>query len=282
MVEPSRRSSKGLRGRRGSRRMSRAKLLALQVLVGIGMLVIWHVLTVYPIIGAPKQVQFFFSTPLDVIARVIKEFSGTDIWRHLGITLTETVLAFTTGAAGGILFGFVFARRELLAAVFDPYIKAANALPRVVLAPIFALWFGLGIWSKVALGFTLVFFIVFFNVYQGVREVSPTVLANARMLGMNERQLLRHVYWPAALTWVFSSLHTSVGFALVGAVVGEYLGSSAGLGYKIQEAESVFDVTGVFAGMVILAVFVIIIDTVVTMIENRLLVWRPPTSTTTT
>ncbi|HYY84462.1 MAG TPA: ABC transporter permease, partial [Beijerinckiaceae bacterium] len=228
--------------------MSRAKLLALQVLVGIGMLVIWHVLTVYPIIGAPKQVQFFFSTPLDVIARVIKEFSGTDIWRHLGITLTETVLAFATGSLGGILLGFAFARRALLAAVFDPYVKMLNALPRVVLAPIFALWLGLGIWSKVALGFTLVFFIVFFNVYQGVREVSPTVLANARMLGMNERQLLRHVYWPAALTWVFSSLHTSVGFALVGAVVGEYLGSSAGLGYKIHEAESVFDVTGVFSG----------------------------------
>jgi ABC-type proline/glycine betaine transport system permease subunit len=101
------------------------------------------------------------------------------------------------------------------------------------------------------------------------------VLANARMLGMNERQLLRHVYWPAALTWVFSSLHTSVGFALVGAVVGEYLGSSAGLGYKIQQAESVFDVTGVFAGMVILMVFVIVIDSLVTVIENRLLVWRP-------
>ena len=173
-----------------------------------------------------------------MLARVWTEFTGGEIWHHLCITLIETVLAFVFGAAGGILFGFLFARRELLAAVFDPYIKAANALPRVVLAPIFALWFGLGIWSKVALGFTLVFFIVFFNVYQGVREVSPTVLANARMLGMNERQLLRHVYWPAALTWMFSSLHTSVGFALVGAVVGEYLGSSAGLGYKIHEAES--------------------------------------------
>jgi NitT/TauT family transport system permease protein len=262
--------------------MNRAKLLALQVGVGLAFLLLWHVLTVYPILGQPKQIQFFFSTPVDVLARVAKEFAGGEIWRHLEITLRETVLAFVFGAAGGIAFGFLFARRELLAAVFEPYIKAANALPRVVLAPIFALWFGLGIWSKVALGFTLVFFIVFFNVYQGVREVSPTVLANARMLGMNERQLLRHVYWPAALTWVFSSLHTSVGFALVGAVVGEYLGSSAGLGYKIQEAESVFDVTGVFAGMVILAVFVIIIDTVVTMIENRLLVWRPPTSTTTT
>src|SRR5229473_3297073 len=103
-----------------------------------------------------------------------------------------------------------------------------------VLAPIFTLWFGLGIWSKVALGVTLVFFIVFFNVYQGVREVTPTVLANARMLGMNERQLMRHVYWPSALSWMFSSLHTSVGFAVVGAVVGEYLGSAAGLGYLIQ------------------------------------------------
>ena len=262
--------------------MKRLRLVLLQVAVGLGFLLLWHVLTAYPVLAPTRQTQFFFSTPTDVLARVWKEFASGEIWRHLGITLLETILAFAFGAGGGILFGFLFARRELLAAVFDPYIKAANALPRVVLAPIFALWFGLGIWSKVALGFTLVFFIVFFNVYQGVREVSPVVLANARMLGMNERQLLRHVYWPSALTWMFSSLHTSVGFALVGAVVGEYLGSSAGLGYKIQQAEGVFDVTGVFAGMVILAVFVIIIDTVVTMIENRLLVWRPPTSTTTT
>jgi NitT/TauT family transport system permease protein len=183
--------------------MNRTKLLALQVGVGLALLLLWHVLTVYPILGQPKQVQFFFSTPVDVLARVFREFASGDIWRHLYVTLLETVLAFVFGAAGGIAFGFLFARRELLAAVFDPYIKAANALPRVVLAPIFALWFGLGIWSKVALGFTLVFFIVFFNVYQGVREVSPVVLANAKMLGMNERQLLRHVYWPAALTWMF-------------------------------------------------------------------------------
>ncbi len=260
--------------------MARIKLVALQAAVGLGFLVLWHVLTVYPILGQTRQIQFFFSTPLDVLARAFRLFATGEIWGHLWITLVETVLAFVIGAAGGILFGFLFARRELLAAVFDPYIKAANALPRVVLAPIFALWFGLGIWSKVALGFTLVFFIVFFNVYQGVREVPPVVLANARMLGMNERQLLRHVYGPAAMTWMFSSLHTSVGFALVGAVVGEYLGSSAGLGYKIHEAESVFDVTGVFAGMLILAVFVILIDAVVTLVENRLLVWRPGPSTT--
>jgi NitT/TauT family transport system permease protein len=159
--------------------------------------------------------------------------------------------------------------------VFDPYVKMINALPRVVLAPIFTLWFGLGIWSKVALGVTLVFFIVFFNVYQGVKEVSPTVLANARMLGMNDRALMRHVYWPSALSWMFSSLHTSVGFAVVGAVVGEYLGSATGLGYLIQQAEGIFDVAGVFAGMFILAAFVLAIDAAVTLVERRLLVWRP-------
>jgi NitT/TauT family transport system permease protein len=262
--------------------MKRFKLLSLQILVMVVFLLLWHVVTAYPIMGDVKTIQFFFSTPAAVIGRTWNQLTGTEIYWHIGITLTETVLAFVIGSAAGIFFGFTFARRELLAAVFDPYIKAANALPRVVLAPIFALWFGLGIWSKVALGFTLVFFIVFFNVYQGVREVSPTVLANARMLGMNERQLFKHVYWPSALTWMFSSLHTSVGFALIGAVVGEYLGSSAGLGYKIQEAESVFDVTGVFSGMLILTIFVIAIDAVVTMVEKRLLVWRPAQSSTTT
>ena len=262
--------------------MSRLKLLLLQILVMVVVLAIWHVISNFPIFGDVKTIRFFFSTPFDVLARTWKQLTGAEIYWHLSITLTETVLAFVIGSAAGVFFGFAFARNALLAAVFDPYIKAANALPRVVLAPIFALWFGLGIWSKVALGFTLVFFIVFFNVYQGVREVSPTILANARMLGMNERQLFKHVYWPSALTWMFSSLHTSVGFALVGAVVGEYLGSSAGLGYKIHEAESVFDVTGVFSGMVILTIFVIAIDTLVTLVERRLLVWRPAQSATTT
>jgi NitT/TauT family transport system permease protein len=263
--------------------MRRPTITALQVLVAVLGFLFWHFSTTVPVWddGKPLLDPFFFSTPLEVVVRTWRDFASGVIWRHLGITLAETVLAFAIGALGGIVIGFWFARRELLAAVFDPYVKAANALPRVVLAPIFALWFGLGIWSKVALGVTLVFFIVFFNVYQGVKEVSPTVLANARMLGMNDRQLLRHVYLPSALSWMFSSLHTSVGFALVGAVVGEYLGSAAGLGYRIAQAEGVFDVTGVFSGMLVLMVFVIVIDAAVTLIENRLLVWRPNASTAT-
>jgi NitT/TauT family transport system permease protein len=262
--------------------MPRTRLLLLQCLVAAAAVAIWHVGTTVPIFGEPLLPPFFFSTPTDVAARIVKWLVEGTIWRHLWITLLEAMLAFLIGSLGGVLIGFWFARKPLLAAVFDPYVKMANALPRIVLAPIFALWLGLGIWSKVALGVTLVFFIVFFNVYQGVREVSPAVLANARMLGMNERQLMRHVYWPSALSWMFSSLHTAVGFAVVGAVVGEYLGSAAGLGYLILQAELLFDVAGVFAGMFVLAVFVIVIDAVVTLIERRLLVWRPVAAETRT
>jgi NitT/TauT family transport system permease protein len=246
-----------------------------QILVLVLFLGIWH-------IGGSVGFldPFFFSRPLDVIQRTWRDFASGVIWRHLWITLVETVLAFVIGSLGGVLAGFWLARRALLSAVFQPYLKAINAMPRVVLAPIFALWLGLGIWSKVALGVTLVFFIVFFAVYQGVKEVNPVLVANARMLGMNERQMLRHLYLPAALSWMFASLHTAVGFALVGAVVGEYLGSAAGLGYRIQQAEGSFDVTGVFSGMLVLAIFVLLIDALVSLVERRLLVWRPQAAST--
>jgi len=254
--------------------MSRLTLLFWQLMVAVVALALWQFLATVPVFGKILLPPFFFSNPVDVASQILKWFTSGVIWKHLMITLLESVLAFVIGSVGGVLVGFWFARQPRVAAVFDPYVKMINALPRVVLAPIFALWLGLGIWSKVALGVTLVFFVVFFNVYQGVKEVSPTVLANGRMLGMSERQLLRHVYWPSALSWMFSSLHTSVGFAVVGAVVGEYLGSAAGLGYLIQQAEGVFDVAGVFAGMIVLAIFVVIIDWLVSLVERRLLRWR--------
>ena len=259
--------------------MSRLTLFSLQLLVAVVAIVLWQFFSTVPVFGKIMLPPFFFSNPVDVFSQIVKWFASGVIWKHLWITLWESILAFVIGSLGGVLVGFWFARQPLVAAVFDPYVKMVNALPRVVLAPIFALWLGLGIWSKVALGVTLVFFIVFFNVYQGVREVSPAILANARMLGMSDRALMRHVYWPSALSWMFSSLHTSVGFAVVGAVVGEYLGSAAGLGYLIQQAEGVFDVAGVFAGMFVLAVFVLVIDGVVTLVERRLLAWRPAAET---
>jgi NitT/TauT family transport system permease protein len=175
----------------------------------------------------------------------------------------------------GLAVGLWLALSPFASALLDPYIKALNSMPRVILAPIFAVWFGLGIASKVALGVTLVFFIVFFNVYQGVREVSPVVLANAKMLGASSQQLLRYVFIPSAMSWVFASLHNSVGLAFVGAVVGEYLGSSQGVGYLILQAEGVFDINTVFAGILVLTAFALVLDWTVSVLERRLMVWQP-------
>src|SRR5438093_8908719 len=173
--------------------MSRLTLLFWQLMVAVVALAVWQFLTTVPVFGRMLLLPFFFSNPVDVGSQIVAWFSSGVIWKHLLITLWESVLAFAIGSLGGVMVGFWFARQPRVAAIFDPYVKMVNALPRVVLAPIFTLWLGLGIWSKVALGVTLVFFIVFFNVYQGVKEVSLTVLANARMLGMSERALIRHV-----------------------------------------------------------------------------------------
>ena len=228
-----------------------------------------------------RQAAFFFGEPLKVAGRVWAWFvSDADIYRHLGVTLVETLLAFGIGAVLGLAGGLWLALAPLASAILEPYVKALNSMPRIILAPIFAVWFGLGIGSKVALGVTLVFFIVFFNVYQGVKEVSPVVLANARMLGANQKQLLRHVYLPSATSWVFSSLHTSVGLAFVGAVVGEYLGSSQGVGYLILQAEGTFDINTVMAGILVLTVFALVLDGLVGRIEKRLMKWQPKSGET--
>jgi NitT/TauT family transport system permease protein len=256
-----------------------------QVALLIAMLLLWQ------LVSRNQQTAFFLGEPVVVAGRIWSWFmplgfgpntlfpegvpGHADIYLHLGVTLLETVLAFFIGTALGLICGLWLALAPTAGAILDPYVKAANSMPRVILAPIFALWFGLGIWSKVALAVTLVFFIVFFNVYQGVKEVSPVVLANARMLGANQRQLLRSVYLPSATSWVFSSLHTSVGLAFVGAVVGEYLGSARGVGYLILQAEGTFDVNTVFAGIVVLTAFALVLDGLVGRIEKHLMKWQP-------
>jgi NitT/TauT family transport system permease protein len=273
---------------------NRRNLRLWQILVLLVFLAAWH--------GATRNAQtaFFFGEPLKVAVRIWQWFtvgSGSlqvgigdwtwftlhfpaEIYSHLLVTLTETMLAFGIGTVLGLGTGLWLALSPLTSGILDPYIKAANSMPRVILAPIFAMWFGLGIWSKVALAVTLVFFIVFFNVYQGVKEVSPVVLANARMLGANARQLLRTVYLPSATSWVFSSLHTSVGLAFVGAIVGEYLGSARGVGYLILQAEGSFDIDTVFAGIVVLTAFALVLDTLVGVIEKRLMKWQPKSGET--
>lgn len=252
-----------------------------QVGLLVAVFAVWHVLTtpgmVPPMVFEnDQQAAFFFGEPVKVMGRIWRWFFvDADIYSHLGVTLIETLLAFGIGALGGLAGGLWLALSPMASALLEPYIKAFNSMPRIILAPIFSVWFGLGIASKVALGFTLVFFIVFFNVYQGVKEVSPVILANARMLGASKRQLLRHVYLPSATSWVFSSLHTSVGLAFVGAVVGEYLGSASGVGYLIHQAEGVFDINSVMAGILVLTGFALALDGAVGRIEKRLMKWQP-------
>lgn len=218
--------------------------------------------------------NFFLGSPVVIGEKLVDWIGSGVIFRHLAITLLETLLSFVIGCGLALILGLFLALNETFAAICDPFIKGLNSMPRLIMAPIFAVWFGLGIWSKVALGVTLVFFVVFFNVFQGIREVSPVLVANARMLGASRAQLIRRVYIPSALSWVFSSLHLSVGLAFVGAVIGEYLGSSAGVGYLILEAEGTFDIETVLAGVILLTAFALTLDYIISLIEASLLKWQ--------
>src|SRR5690348_8723545 len=261
----------------GDSRPGRASLALWHVAILAILFGVWYALTTPGLVDEAyaNKIAFFFGRPLQVVKVVIAWFTSGKIYPHLAITLWETLLAFAIGSVLGLGVGLWLALSPTASAIAEPYITALNAMPRVILAPIFAVWFGLGVLSKVALGVTLVFFIVFFNVYQGVREVSPVVLANARMLGASRKQLLRHVYLPSAMSWVFASLHNSVGLAFVGAVVGEYLGSARGVGYLILQAEGVFDMNTVVAGVLLLTVFALILDALVGLAERRLMIWQP-------
>ena len=222
---------------------------------------------------------FFFGQPSLIWSQIVtwatKGTAQGPLWQQVAATVEETVLGFLIGVVLGVIFGIALGRIHLLADVLGPYIKAANSIPRVVLGSIFVLWLGLGMPSKVALAVVLVFFVVFFNAFQGVREADRNLIANARILGASSRQLSTHVILPSALTWIIASLHTSFGFVLVGAVVGEYVGATQGIGLMIQVAQGAFNADGVFAAMFILAAVALIAESLVTALERRLIRWRP-------
>jgi NitT/TauT family transport system permease protein len=185
------------------------------------------------------------------------------------------------GSILGIAVGIALGRSRLLADVMGPYIKAANSIPRVVLGALFAISLGLDIRSKIATAAILVFFVVFFNAFQGVREVDRNLLANARILGADNRRLTTEIIIPSALSWIIASLHTSFGLALVGAVVGELFGATQGVGELIYSSKNLFDSNGVFAGMLLLAVLALVAEALITALENRLIKWRPQVATET-
>lgn len=222
---------------------------------------------------------FFYSQPTAIYQQLVVWFTeGTSqgpLLTQVWVTLQETVLGFIIGAVGGVICGIILGRNRLASDVFSLYIKIANSIPRVVLGSIFVIALGLGMASKVALAVVMVFFVVFGNAFQGVREADRYMIANAQILGASRRQLTTAVVIPSAMSWILASLHVSFGFALVGAVVGEFLGAKQGIGLLISSAQGAFNAAGVFAAMIVLAVVALAVDYLLTSLEKRVLKWRP-------
>jgi len=226
---------------------------------------------------------FFYSKPSAIWDQLVTWFTdGTSqgsIWEQISVTLQEAVAGFVLGSLLGIVLGVLLGRSRFTAEVCAPFIKAANAIPRIVLASLFVIWFGLGMSSKVATAVVLVFFAVFFNAFQGAREVDKTLVDNARILGASRRQVLTSIVLPSATSWILASLHTAFGFALIGAIVGEFTGADRGLGLLINNAQGTFNAAGIYAGMIITTVIALVAELALTRLERRLLSWRPQTST---
>jgi NitT/TauT family transport system permease protein len=224
---------------------------------------------------------FYYSMPSKIWDKLVIWFTdGTSqgsIWSNIAITLEEAVLGFLIGTLAGVVLGVLLGRSRFTAEVLAPFIKGANAIPRIVLASLFVIWFGLGMSSKVATAFVLVFFAVFFNAFQGAREVDKVLVDNSRILGANRWDLMRTIILPSATSWILASMHVAFGFALIGAIVGEFTGADKGLGILINHSQGNFDAAGIYAGMLITTVLALVAEWLITLLEKRLTSWRPPT-----
>jgi NitT/TauT family transport system permease protein len=264
----------------GVRKRARQRKLAVWAARGLlAVLIIggWQLLTNAKIID-----KFFWGQPTGIVTQLRDWINhGTQygsIWLQIWITMKEALLGFVVGVAAGVVVGVALGQNRFLAEVVQPYIKVMNAIPRIVLGALFTVALGLGTTPKVLLAAVLVFFVVFFNAYQGVREVDQNLINNARILGASKTQVTRNVVLPSALTWIIASLHVAFGFAIIGAIVGEFLGAQKGLGLVIASSQNNFNPNGVFAAMLIIAVVALTAEGLIGRLERRLLAWRPPST----
>ncbi|MFI6857556.1 ABC transporter permease [Streptomyces sp. NPDC050416] len=248
-----------------------------RALLLVGVLGLWEVLSRAKVID-----PFNFSMPSQIWDQISTwVMHGTalgSLGEQIWYTLYEALLGWVLGVVTGVVLGIALGRITLLADVLGPYIKVLNSIPRIVLAPIFVIWFGLGPASKVASAVVLVFFPVFFNAFQGAREVDRNLVSNARILGASDRRVTFQVVIPSATSWIFTSLHVSFGFALIGAIVGEYIGATKGIGLLVAQSQGTFNAAGVYAAMVILAVVALLAEGLLTFAERRIFRWKPADS----
>ena len=218
--------------------------------------------------------EIYVSKPTAVAERLYELFASGEIYPHLWTTGQELVLGYVIGVAGGVIGGYALGRSARLARIFEPYVMAFYGVPKIALAPLFIIWFGIGIGSKVALASIMVFFLVFYNVFSGVRSVDRELVNLTLVMGANQRQLTYHVYLPAAAPFVMLGMRLAIPYSVIGVIVGEFTSATQGLGLFIHEASSTYDPAGVFAGIAILLAFVLAANFLAGRLEHRLLRWR--------
>ncbi|HEY3953051.1 MAG TPA: ABC transporter permease [Streptosporangiaceae bacterium] len=244
--------------------LAAARLLAIAALLGIWQLCAGRLIS-----------SFWISSPSLVAVRLWDWMIDGTLWPQLGTTLIEACYGFLIGAGAGVLLGLLLGQMRRLTLVLEPIIFALYSLPRIALAPLFLLWFGIGIESKVVLSATSVFFLAFYNTFSGVRDVDHDLLNAVRVMGGSRRDEMTRVVLPGAMYWVFTGLKVSVPYAIIGAVVGEMVASNRGLGYLMQNSSGQFDTTGVFVALVVLAAVSIVINELLSIAERRVIRWKP-------
>ncbi|MGP4014443.1 ABC transporter permease [Saccharopolyspora sp. 5N708] len=213
--------------------------------------------------------SFYVSSPTAIVGRLIELVISGELWPHLAQTLVEVAIGLLVGVPIGVLLGVVLGFSRLLSGWLLPYVMALYSLPRVALAPLFIVWFGVGLLSKITMVVTMVLFVIFYNVYQGVREIDTDLLDVARSFRARRWQTAYWIVLPALVPWLITALRLSIGIALIGAVIAEMIAASAGLGYYIKYASGLLDVTGVFAGLAVITVLAIVLDQLLKWAERR-------------
>jgi NitT/TauT family transport system permease protein len=243
-------------------------VLLLQLALAAILLVSWQILS------PAFDMEFFVATPYAIALSFIASARSGALFFHAGITTLEAGVGFLLGGAAGMLAGIGIGRNRLVSDVLSPFLTAFYSLPKAALGPLFILWFGIGLNMKILLAATIVFFIVFLNTFQGVREVSPEQIAILRLMKAKERHLLTKVILPSAIVWVFAGLRLSVPYALIGAIVGEIIASNRGLGYLLSYSASRFDTAGTFAALAAIVILALILNKLLSLAERRLMPWR--------
>ncbi len=239
-----------------------------RVLLAVSVLVVWH------LSSGTLISEFFISKPSVVFAKLSHWITNGTLVFHISYTLIVTVVGFLSGSIIGMIAGILLGRIKKLADLLDPFLIGFYSLPKVALAPLFVLWFGVGLSMKTILVASIVFFLVFLNTYTGVRNVDREQITILRLMGAGERHILLKVILPSAFSWVFAGLRLSVPYALIGAIVGEMIASNRGLGFLLSEASGQFDTGGVLAALIACVVLGIILNALVRIAEKKLMPWR--------